>query len=213
MQKFVLFDFDGVIADSFEISFEVAQMMHPHLTEDQYKRMWDGSIFGKEKEFACTPECRDQDFYTEYSPRSEKVSLIDGAAEFVRDLASRYTLVVISSSITIDVMKIAERTGIDRYFSDVMGKDVHTSKIEKINTILDRYEARTDDCVFVTDTLGDMLEAQKAGVDAIGVAWGYQYRSSLERGKPFRIVDEPQELCRAVDEYFAHARSEEFMKT
>lgn len=211
--KFVLFDFDGVIADSFAISFEVAQMMHPHLTEDQYKRMWDGSIFGKEKEFACTPECRDHDFYTEYSPRAEKVELIDGALDFVRDLASRYTLVVISSSITIDVMKIAERTGIAPYFSDVMGKDVHTSKIEKINTILDRYEARADDCVFVTDTLGDMLEAEEAGVGAIGVSWGYQYRSSLERGKPFKIVDVPSELPQTVDDFFAHARSDAFMNS
>lgn len=207
MRKFVLFDFDGVIADSFAISFEVAQMMHPHLTADQYKRMWDGNIFGKEKEFACTPQCRDHDFYTEYSPRSEKVGLIDGARDFVENLALRYTLVVISSSITMDVMKIAERTGIAAFFTDVMGKDVHTSKIEKIGTILRRYEARSDDCVFITDTLGDMREAEEAGVRAIGVAWGYQYRSSLEKGAPFRIVDTPDELPGAIDAYFAQTRA------
>lgn len=203
MRKFVLFDFDGVIADSYEISLGVAQIMHPHLTREEYDLMWDGSIFGEEKTFACTPECRDHDYYTVYSPRSEKVELIEGSAAFLAELSGRYDLVVISSSISMDVMKIAERTGIARFFSDVLGKDVHTSKVEKIATVLARYSATPADSVFVTDTLGDMREAQQAGVATIGVSWGFQSRERLLRGNPFRIVDKPDQLPGAIDEYFA----------
>lgn len=202
MRTFVLFDFDGVIADSYALSFEVAKIVHPHLTEEAYVPMWDGNIFSEAKMAHCTPECRDHDFYNEYSPRAGTIQLIPGAAAFLDTLAARHQLVVISSSITTDVMQIATRNGIAHYFSDVLGKDVHTSKVEKIHTILDRYEARTDDCVFVTDTLGDMKEASGVGVGIIGVGWGFQPRERLERGSAFRIVDTPAELPDAIEDYF-----------
>lgn len=204
MQKFVLFDFDGVIADSYALSFEVAKLVHPHLTEEAYVPMWDGNIFDEAKMSSCTPECRDHEFYDEYSPRIGGVGLIPGAADFLASLAKKYQLAVISSSITTDVMSIATRGGVAHHFSDVLGKDVHTSKVEKINTILKRYEARTDDCVFITDTLGDMKEASGVGLGIIGVSWGFQPKERLEKGGAFRIVDTPSDLPQVVDEYFVN---------
>ena len=60
-----------------------------------------------------------------------------------------------------------------------------------------------DDCVYITDTLGDMREAGAHHMGTIGCSWGVHDRATLERGLPFRIVDQPAELRDAVDDYFA----------
>ena len=57
------------------------------------------------------------------------------------------------------------------------------------------------------DTLGDMLEAERVGVGAIGVSWGFQKHGTLAKGNPFKVVDEPEGLPVAVEEYF-HGKPE-----
>jgi phosphoglycolate phosphatase-like HAD superfamily hydrolase len=53
--------------------------------------------------------------------------------------------------------------------------------------------------VFVTDTLGDVMEAHQAGVKSIGVLWGLHDRTTLERGKPEVIIDDPSQLEETVE--------------
>ena len=69
--------------------------------------------------------------------------------------------------------------------------------------IFETYGIGADDCVFITDTLGDMREAKEHAVGTIGVSWGFHPHATLEKGIPFRIVDQPSELPDAIQEYFA----------
>lgn len=205
MQKFVLFDFDGVIVDSLWLAFGTAQQVHPHFTLEKWLPMFEGNIYANYDHSECTDACRpsQEEYFSIYSSRINELAAFPGMSGVVAQLSARYGLAIVSSSVSMDIFATLKRLGLDAHFSDVLGKDVHTSKVEKINTLLSRYEASADDCVFVTDTLGDMLEAEEAGLGAIGVSWGFLAREKLERGKPFRIVDEPAALPGAVDEYFA----------
>ena len=42
--RYILFDFDGVIADSYAPAFEVQKMICPHLTEEVYRKRFEGNI-------------------------------------------------------------------------------------------------------------------------------------------------------------------------
>lgn len=205
MRKFVLFDFDGVIVDSLWLAFGTAKQVHPHFTLEKWLPMFEGNIYANYDHSECTEACRpsQEEYFSIYSSRVGELTAFSGMPEAVARLSTKYGLAIVSSSISMDVFTTLKRLGLDAHFADVLGKDVHTSKVEKINTLLSRYEANADDCVFVTDTLGDMLEAEEAGLGAIGVSWGFLAKEKLERGKPFRIVDTPQELPAAVDAYFA----------
>jgi len=202
---FVLFDFDGVIADSYALAYDVARHMHPHLTEEDYRALFDGNIYEMGSKLVCGPECKrtQAEYFRLFSSRRGEVQIVPGMREAVMTLSEAHTLCIISSSISMDIMAFLERFEIAEYFSDVLGSDVHTSKVEKINTVLSRYEVMMRDGVFITDTLGDMREAEQSGIGAIGVAWGFQDTERLARGNPFRVVATPAELPRAVDEYFA----------
>jgi phosphoglycolate phosphatase len=204
--KFVLFDFDGVIADSFHAAYTVVQMMCPHVIEAHYRERFEGNIHDwEEPSERHTAECRtDIDFNEVYIPKvTTEVQIFPGMREVIVELAQHHTLAIVSSTLSAPVAEFLSSHGLSRHFVWIMGHDIHKSKVEKMNMLFEKYSIHAEECVFITDTLGDMREAEKAGVGAIGVTWGFHARKTLERGMPFRLIDTPQELSTAVSDYFA----------
>lgn len=205
-QQFVLFDFDGVIADSFQASFEVQQLICPHVTLDQYRRRFEGNINEWEEPMRNhTNDCRrNVDFFDIYIPKmKQEVQIVPGMKEVIQSLQQNYRLIVISSTITSPIQDFLEKCNLADQFTLIMGNDVHTSKVEKIKIVFEKQSCEPNDCVFITDTLGDMHEASRMGVRAIGTTWGFHAPETLQRGNPFRLVHQPNDLLDAVPEYFA----------
>lgn len=207
-RKFVLFDFDGVIADSYDVAWDTARKLCARITDSEYRTMFEGNVYERHGEMMAQehgPECRhDMDWFSEYTPAFEEHShLFAGMREVIERLSHKYMLIIVSSTITSPIQGFLEKHHIGRYFSEVMGADVHTSKREKISMLFEKYQTSASECVFVTDTLGDMHEAKAAGVDAIGVSWGFHSRETLSKGEPFRIVEKPAKIISAIADYFA----------
>jgi len=204
MKRALLFDFDGVIVDSFEPAFEVSKMICPHNTEADYRRFFEGNI----NDAPATPvvhtsACRlDINFFDEYVPKMRRVPLVKGMDKVIEALALEYRLVIISSIISAPMKELLERFHLEKYFDQLLGNDVHHKKTEKIQMIFDKYAHHPHECVFITDTLGDLREAKEKGVGAIAVSWGFHSHETLQKGSPFRIVDSPPELIDAVGDYF-----------
>lgn len=203
-RKFILFDFDGVIADSFALSYDVARITHPeaNLTADGYRELFEGNVYEAIKK-TIPGGARNDAYVAEYAPRVEReVTMVPGMEKVVRQLATSYTMVIISSGASPHIRHFLERHSLEDCFAGVMGGDVHTSKVEKTRMVFEKHKLTSDDCVFITDTLGDIREAKERGVGAIGVSWGWHKHATLEKGIPFRIVDKPTELLDAVSDYF-----------
>ena len=204
--KYILFDFDGVIADSFYSALEVKQMICPHVTEEEYRKLFEGNINDTMNSAAShTEACRnDIDFMTEFSNRMENtVQLFSGMKEVVNELSTKYILVIISSTTTVPIQKFLKANNLNTNFAWIMGNDVHKSKVEKIKMVFSKYSINADDCVFITDTLGDIHEAGKMGVKAIAVDWGYGTLESLHKGNPYSLVNNPNALLATIQNSFS----------
>jgi phosphoglycolate phosphatase len=204
--RYVLFDFDGVIADSFKAGYDVTKFMCPHVSEEEYRRRFEGNIHDWEDPSGShTAACRlDVDFFDEYVPliRNEVRPFLS-MPEAIAELAKTHRLIVVSSTISDPIREFLEAHGLRKHFSWIMGADVHTSKVEKIKMVFEKYGVAPNECVFVTDTLGDIREAERAKVGTIGVSWGFQSAETLARGAPFRIIHTPRDLTTAISDYFA----------
>ncbi|OGI60295.1 hypothetical protein A2641_01055 [Candidatus Nomurabacteria bacterium RIFCSPHIGHO2_01_FULL_37_25] len=204
-KQFILFDFDGVIADSFQPAFEIQKMICPHLTENIYRKRFEGNINDWEEPVNVhTRECRhDIDFFTEYIPRMKnEVQIMPEMKDIIIGLKKNYTLIVISSTITSPIQEFLEEHDLANHFAQIMGNDIHKSKVEKMKIVFEKYAVEAKNCVFITDTLGDMREAEKMGIGTIGITWGFHTPETLLRGKPFRLVEKPKDLLTAVADYF-----------
>lgn len=51
-----------------------------------------------------------------------------------------------------------------------------------------------NDPIYVGDEIRDVEAAKKAGIRVIGVSWGYNTRTALQKANPDYIIDKPEEL-------------------
>jgi phosphoglycolate phosphatase len=132
-------------------------------------------------------------------PRSE---LFSGAKETIIDLAKKYNLIIISSSLTNSIIQVLKNNGIEHMFTEVLGNDVDTSKANKMKMVFDKYKVTNNDVLFITDTIGDIREAKYVNIPTFAVTWGFHDRVKLEKESPLKIIDSFQELSTEIDKYF-----------
>ena len=203
-QHFVLFDFDGVIADSLALSYEITRSFNPEVDEEKYRRLYEGNIYDSISKLPGWHAGHPEEYFKRFSPRMKtEVRLVVGMDAVIKNLAGEYTLAVVSSTPSVGITDFLTSHNLLQYFADILGRDVHHSKVEKMRMLLEKYDTTSEHCVFITDTLGDMREAKAHEMGTIGVSWGVHPRETLEKGIPFRIVETPDELPDAVDDYFA----------
>lgn len=207
-RRFVFFDFDGVITDTYALSFGTAQKVCTHMSEEKYRGHFEGNIndWKLADELDHSGCNHDANWWELYLPQFTKAHPFPGSIRAVQDLAAKYRLAIISSTVSMPILEFLKKYDAAHYFDDIFGNDVHPSKVEKMNMLFARYSLAPEHCVFITDTLGDMREAEKVNVGTIGVGWGFHEKERLQKGNPFRIVEHPQELSVAVEEYFAAAK-------
>ncbi len=201
----ILFDFDGVIADSFEAALSTAKTRCMHKTEEVYRRLFEGNIYeGKDDATLDHSQCNHNiDWWdTLASYFNEEDALFAQMDDVVKQLAAEHRLVIVSSSMHAVISSFLKTHGLDQYFTAIYDADVHRSKSEKIGMIFEKYGIGPDECVMITDSKGDILEAREKGVESIAVTWGFNSYDVLLSGEPFRIVRLPDELPNAVTDFF-----------
>jgi phosphoglycolate phosphatase len=134
------------------------------------------------------------DFFDEYRNRLGHHGVPPELAEIVRDLAQQHMLVIISSMPTQIIREYLTQQGLGVYFADILGRDVDPSKTTKLTMVCAQRGLAPAECAFITDTLGDLLEAAAAGVPTIAVTWGYHTAATLARGNPAAVVHTPDQL-------------------
>lgn len=204
--KFILFDFDGVIGDSWDVAFATAKTICPNITEEDHRRRFEGNVNDiKHPETFHDDDCNhDLDWFDIYTPKmKEGTKLFPGMKEVILDLEKEYMLIIISSTLSFPIEEFLKEHNFQEHFDWIMGNDIHKSKVEKIKMVFEKYGVGSKDCLFITDTLGDMHEAEKMGVPSIGVTWGFCTPETLQKGNPIKLVNTPEELKNAIAEQFA----------
>ena len=126
--------------------------------------------------------------------------LYDGIKSVLRQLhEEHFTLALTSSKPTMFCRQILRMFNIDEYFTAVVGSDMDGRRTDKYELIEETIrelgmEELRDEIVMVGDRRYDCIGAAAAGIDCIGVTYGFGSRTELEAEWPACIVDSPIEL-------------------
>jgi phosphoglycolate phosphatase-like HAD superfamily hydrolase len=193
----ILFDFDGVIVDTFGISYSTMKKVTPNPPdEDGYRSWFNGNIYDKYEAKLEGDKVEEKDpFFKIWIPLLLQLEPVKGMVEVIKELHKHYRMVVISSTLGGPIREYLDKHDLSRNFDKIYGSDIHRSKVVKIKMVFDEFGIGQDNCVFITDTLGDMREATKMGIGSIGVTWGFQKIKSLQEGCPLAIADSPKDLA------------------
>ncbi len=205
-QPEVIFDFDGVIADSFLAAFLATKAVCATVSsEEEYKAAYDKDIY----EWADDPrlhsqDCRHEKFY-DYLPGFVKqtAKLFKGIDQVLARLALTYPLHIVSSNSALVVEDFLRQHNLRSVFGQILGYEFSQSKVEKLSTLKSGLGYPTN-LLYVTDTVGDINEVREAGLLAIAVTWGFCPEEALVKAQPFAVVRKPNELVGEVDRYFSN---------
>jgi phosphoglycolate phosphatase len=191
MLKNLIFDFDGVIADTHDINWALSQEHDETATHEDFLAHHDGNVFAEPK-IKFKPETVHL-FYSEYRKRLTG-SHLEQALNPLRRFGETYSLYIISSTSEEVIKEVLEQCGILNLFARVMGEETHRSKVEKFRMLMQSEDINPENSIFVTDTLGDIKEAHKVGIRTIAETFGFHNRERLQQGNPFRIADSWEEI-------------------
>ncbi len=189
-KKLVMFDFDGVLIDTLGICYDINIQMNENLSLDEYKGFFEGNINNSIR-VNGEPRIKHPDFFNQYDLNTRDIIIPQVLKKIVKDLSQNYILTIVSSTGSSSIKSILEREGISEHFRDLLGNDVHPSKVVKIRMLLKKYGVDPKDSVFITDTLGDIKEASECDVGSIAVTWGFHDIKTLQKGNPEIIIDDP----------------------
>ena len=191
-KKAIIFDFDGVIADSLGIAFEVNKLKRATLTLERYQAAFNGNIYDAAFQEEVTLEI---DFPEEFSKRLMQLEIDPLKKYYIRKLSDDFHFFIISSSMSDAISAYLSKHEILNHFTEILGADIHTSKVTKFHMIFDQHNLKPDDVIFITDTSGDIAEAKKVGIKTtVGILGGYQTEENLQKGDPMCIVKDFEEF-------------------
>ena len=196
--KVILFDFDGVIVNSCQMSYEINREYFSDIQFSELQDWAEGNVFTK-KLRDDFDEKSEAYYFEQYSRRIVELVPVEGMENIFKELDLQgYQLIVVSSADEASIRKYFVEHNLDKYFIEIMAKDTHTSKVEKFKMVFKKYKIKPSETLIVTDTTGDVKEAREVKMKAIGVIWGLHEKERLEKNGTDFIAENPNDILAGI---------------
>ncbi len=196
--KIIMFDFDGVIVDSIGISFAINKGWDVNLEYSRWQSWFEGNVYQGIDSYLVEEETQIK-FFEEYKVGLNDLLPVDGIREVLQKInLMNYKIVIISSGSEKAIKDFLTKHDLKKYFIEIMARETHRSKVKKMEMILEKYKIKPSETLIVTDTIGDVKEAEEVKIKAIGVGWGVHETKRLrENGADF-IAKTPKDILVGV---------------
>lgn len=198
----IVFDFDGTIADTFDLTVFVFnelkdELGYQEITEKEIDVLRDKGFREILKDIKISlvrlPLIIKRHQDEEYKYINE-IKIFAGMKSLLKDLKSNgFVLGLVSSNSLKNVKKCLELNEIDIFDyidcgSALFGKD----KI--IKRILKKRGLKKEEIIYMGDEIRDVEACKKVGVKVVAVTWGYNSKAGLSKSEPDYLVDEVRDL-------------------
>lgn len=206
----IIFDFDGVLADTLNDLIQFGQEVCDELGVKHIVQKDDLSnleimsfaSFGR----ACeVPEYLIDEFVQRslkrFAEKKSPPSIFTGLSTIVKNLAVNNTLVIVTTNSSQNVNAFLVEHGLKKYIHAVYGVDTPGTKAQKILIAKKQFltDAMPGLAFMIGDSLSDIVAAKEASVTSIAVTWGHQSLEYLRRGHPDHVVHSPHDLIEIIN--------------
>lgn len=206
--KAVIFDYDGVIADSLKPTMDAFNSLSskykykPFTNREDFARIFDKNLpdllLGLGISNMKMPIFL-KDLKNEFKTSNKKIKGVPGINKLCEVLSEHFTLALVTPNFKEYVAEILKKEEISDKFKIMITDEPAVKKSQKIRQCLEKLSLKSNEAVFIGDTFGEIMEAKEAHVRTIAVTWGYQLKTKLLPSSPDFIVEKPSELLEALN--------------
>ena len=203
----IIFDFDGTIADSFEIFIEATNCLaedfgYPKLSSSQIARFRKLSLKAMVQEFGI-PRWKLpfflKRFRRELNRLMSDLQLVNGMKEVLLDLnKDDYRFGIVTSNSRKNVESFLCTQELNHLFDFIYGGQVLSSKAKTLKRITRRARIEPKKVIFIGDEVGDVEAAKRVGISSIAVSWGFNDKQTLEQYSPDFLINHPHQLASII---------------
>ena len=213
MKNLCLFDLDGTLTDpmvgitkslayaldSFGIPVDDIDGLRKYIGPPLRDSFRDLYSFSEEEVERAVEKYREY-----YSEKGIFENVIyDGVVDMLESLKENgVRMVMATSKAAVYAERIAVHFDIGQYFEFISGSELDGRRSRKSEVIEHAFAnispVGRDAAVMIGDRKHDVIGAKEAGIDSIGVTWGFGSLAELEEAAPTRIVDTPGGIFHAV---------------
>ncbi|WP_332631387.1 HAD-IA family hydrolase [Halalkalibacter flavus] len=206
MPKYVLFDFDGTLADSRNVFISgwnafAEKYQYRKIKLEELPSLRKLSILERAKRLNFpilkTPLII-PDFYRFYLKNAKEIKLYPRMKEVLDTLERQGHSTAIISSNSEDVIKEVLLRNQVLNISRVLSSNVIFGKDKLIRKFLKEHQLEKSDVIYVGDEQRDIIACKSAGIKVIWVSWGYDAKELVQEQNPDYLVYTPKELLEVV---------------
>lgn len=198
--KTFIFDFDGTLADSFELVLDLSYKIldiEP-LPPEEVARLRRSSLLKVLRELHV-PLYRVPRLLLhgrqKMHERIHEVHPFPGIPEVLSILNEQGShMLVISSNSEQNVRTFLRANELEQFFDGVYGGVGVFDKASALRKVLRRNHLEPANCFYIGDEVRDIMGASRVKVPTVSVAWGYQHAAVLQEYNPYAIAYQPTDL-------------------
>ena len=205
----LIFDFDGVLADSLTPMLIYAnkvceEMGYPCIPTKNDLEALETMEFSRYGLQLGIPPDKVDDFVARnlemFNSRDESLPIFPGMIEVITELSGSAALAMITGNSHIVVDKFLKAHEISNEFQKVLTTEHAGNRVEKILSLKAQYGNPNQKVFFIGDAVSDIRAARNAGIKSVAVGWGHQSLMKLRKEEPDFTVDKPADLISLIAE-------------
>lgn len=207
----ILFDYDGVLADTLDDLINFGQVACDKLgvkhivTKDDLNNLevMSFATYGR----ACeVPEHLIDEFVkinlALFAEKETAPLIFAGIIDVIKHFSLNHKIGIVTTNSSQNVNAFLAKHGLTNFIHAVYGVDKAGTKAQKIVMAQNQFFEHKKESVFmIGDSLSDIRAAKEASITSIAVTWGHQSVEFLQRGKPNYVVNKPQDLIDVIEKH------------
>jgi phosphoglycolate phosphatase len=201
------FDFDGVIADTFDRLLAVCIAAQASIAEgrapvERDLQTLENLTFEGLADHLEIPQMAVPGFLQAVFGLQQKeqdtVRFFPGMAALLEDLGQSSDIAIITSSSADLVGGYLAEHGVFESVSSICGGETGRSKKDSILANIEQFSANPRQTYMVGDAISDIRQGKAAGIMTVAVGWGFHDCELLLRKTPDYLADSPEELLKIL---------------
>jgi len=215
-RKYVVFDFDGTIADTLDLSLNIYNRIASDYNCRQVSQEDKDALRSKKpQELLKTYGISHLKLVSillrirkEITRQITETELAKGVDKSLKEIKNEgFSLGILTSNSRTNVLRFLEHHSLTCIMDFIYSGNSIFGKDKVIRRMLHHEKIERDQIVYVGDETRDIEACKKAGIPVIAVSWGLNSREVLASLHPDHLAEDPEDLFTFVKQvFFGHTR-------